>query len=307
MPKRPALFRYWVSAWVLLSAFGGVAGAQDQALKVYQNYDFQPGEKILFEDDFKGDKDGEFPAHWKLEAGQAVLNNMGDDLALFLIDGNYARVSPRMKTASYLAGSIAGELLASVAGAPPSAALRDQVRAALAGARQKISAVATAEALKLSAFSTTVVGAVGCRDYVLLFQIGDGTAVAFGPADEIRAVSLGRPKEYANETYFLTDESWSQSLLFEEADGVDSILLVTDGVSPFLLERDVPKASFYQPILEFLRRQGAGKGASAIQRLLTREAVRKVVADDKTLLWAQWLGGVREEPVVTRESAELAG
>jgi hypothetical protein len=249
------------------------------------------------------------PSHVRRGVGcddAAAAASQGDWLAAVVCDG--AGSAARGSTgASVAAGSIVGELLASVAGAPPSAALRDQVRAALAGARQKISAVATAEALKLSAFSTTVVGAVGCRDYVLLFQIGDGTAVAFGPADEIRAVSLGRPKEYANETYFLTDESWSQSLLFEEADGVDSILLVTDGVSPFLLERDVPKASFYQPILEFLRRQGAGKGASAIQRLLTREAVRKVVADDKTLLWAQWLGGVREEPVVTRESAELAG
>jgi len=152
-----------------------------------------------------------------------------------------------------------------------------------------------------------VVGAVACRDEVLFFQIGDGTAVAFGSADEIRAVSLGRPKEYANETYFLTDETWSQSLLFEEAHGVDSILLVTDGVSPFLLQQDAPKLSFYQPVLEFLRRQGAGKGASAIQRLLSKDAVRKVVADDKTLLWAQWLGAVKEEPVGTSESTELAG
>ena len=102
MPRRLNFIRYAVPVWVMLSAFGGLAGAQDQALKVYQNYDFQPGEKTLFEDDFKGDKDGEFPAHWKLEAGQAVLNKIGDDTALFLIDGNYARVSPRMKSASYL-------------------------------------------------------------------------------------------------------------------------------------------------------------------------------------------------------------
>jgi hypothetical protein len=198
-------------------------------------------------------------------------------------------------------------VLSSVAGASTSVDSREHVHAALAKARQKISEIATAEDQKLSAFSTTVVGALGCRDRVLFFQIGDGTAIGFGPADEIRAVSLGRPKEYANETYFLTDETWCESLLFEDADAVDSILLVTDGVSPFLLEVDVPKASFYQPVLEFLRRQGAGKGASAIQRLLSRDAVQKVVADDKTLLWAQWLGKAMEEPIVTRESTELAG
>jgi hypothetical protein len=249
------------------------------------------------------------PSHVRRGVGcddAAAAASQGDWLVAVVCDG--AGSAPRGATgASVAAGSIVEELLTSVAGAPRSETLRDQVQAALARARQKVSEVATAEGLKLSAFSTTVVGAVGCGGQVLFFQIGDGTAVGLGPADEIRAVSLGRPKEYANETYFLTDETWSESLLFEEADGVDSILLVTDGVSPFLLQGDAPKASFYQPILEFLRRQGAGKGASAIQRLLAKEAVRKVVADDKTLLWAQWSGVMKEKPDVTREPAGLAG
>ena len=78
-------------------------GQESPSLKVYQNYDFIPGDKILFEDNFVGDQDGEFPAHWELKSGQAVLNktSTGEE-ALFLTDGNYARVIPRMKTAKYL-------------------------------------------------------------------------------------------------------------------------------------------------------------------------------------------------------------
>jgi len=102
MHRGHASFRHTLLVGLLLSASVGVAVAQNQQLKVYQNYDFQAGEKILFDDDFKSDKDGEFPAHWKLEAGQAVLNKIEGENAFFLIDGNYARVSPRMKTASYL-------------------------------------------------------------------------------------------------------------------------------------------------------------------------------------------------------------
>ena len=68
------------------------------SLKSYQNYDFVPGEKILFEDHFTDDQDGEFPAHWKLTAGQAVINKIAGEQAFFLTDGNYVRVSPRMKT-----------------------------------------------------------------------------------------------------------------------------------------------------------------------------------------------------------------
>lgn len=72
------------------------------SLKVYQNYDFVPGDKILFEDNFVGDQDGEFPSHWELEKGQGQLNKVKGEEALFLTEGNYARVKPRMKTDKYL-------------------------------------------------------------------------------------------------------------------------------------------------------------------------------------------------------------
>ncbi len=71
-------------------------------IKTYQNYDFVPGDKILFEDHFTDDADGEFATHWELKSGQAVLNKMNGELALYLTDGNYARVSPRMKVEKYL-------------------------------------------------------------------------------------------------------------------------------------------------------------------------------------------------------------
>lgn len=73
-----------------------------QDFKAYQNYDFMPGDKVVFEDDFRADQDGEFPAHWKLEAGQAVVNKIGGEPAFLLTDGNYAKVSPRIKGNSYL-------------------------------------------------------------------------------------------------------------------------------------------------------------------------------------------------------------
>jgi len=75
---------------------------QAPSMKVYNNYDFVPGDKILFEDQFMDDRDGEFATHWELKAGQAVLNKLNNELALYLIDGNYARVAPRMKTPKYL-------------------------------------------------------------------------------------------------------------------------------------------------------------------------------------------------------------
>ena len=81
---------------VALAALVARPAAQDY--KAYQNYDFVPGDKILFEDDFRSDTDGEFPAHWKLIKGQAVINQMAGDPIFALIDGNYVEVAPRMKT-----------------------------------------------------------------------------------------------------------------------------------------------------------------------------------------------------------------
>jgi OOP family OmpA-OmpF porin len=71
-------------------------------LKTYNNYDFVAGNKILFEDDFVSDMDGEFPAHWKLKNGQAVVNKIEEKPTFCVTEGNYAKVEPRLKTGSYL-------------------------------------------------------------------------------------------------------------------------------------------------------------------------------------------------------------
>ena len=71
-------------------------------IKSYQNYDFVPGDKILFEDNLAGEQDGEFPSHWELISGQAIANKVAGELAFFLTEGNYVCVKPRMKTESYL-------------------------------------------------------------------------------------------------------------------------------------------------------------------------------------------------------------
>jgi outer membrane protein OmpA-like peptidoglycan-associated protein len=82
------------------TSVGGSPAPAD--FKVYQNYDFVPGDKIIFEDNFVTDADGEFPAHWELGNGQGVVNKMGDKTAFLLTDGNYVRVYPNIKNKKYL-------------------------------------------------------------------------------------------------------------------------------------------------------------------------------------------------------------
>jgi OmpA-OmpF porin, OOP family len=95
---------------VMLTCLGAYYGASavardggSQDYKAYQNYDFIPGEKIVFEDDFRADTDGEFPAHWKLLKGQGVVNTLQGERVLALTEGNYATVAPRVRSEAYLA------------------------------------------------------------------------------------------------------------------------------------------------------------------------------------------------------------
>ena len=75
---------------------------ESPGIKTYQNYDFVPGDKVLFEDNFIGEQDGEFPSHWELKKGQGTLNKLNGELSMYLTDGSYAEVMPRMKTQNYL-------------------------------------------------------------------------------------------------------------------------------------------------------------------------------------------------------------
>ena len=80
----------------------GMVAQPSGQISAYNNYDFIPGDKIVFDDNFVDDQNGEFPAHWNLGAGQAVVNSIGGRPAFLLTDGNYAHVSPLIKSASYL-------------------------------------------------------------------------------------------------------------------------------------------------------------------------------------------------------------
>jgi outer membrane protein OmpA-like peptidoglycan-associated protein len=71
------------------------------AFKTYNNYDFVPGDTVIFEDHFIDDQDGEFASHWKLEEGQAVVNTMDED-KVFAITKYYSKYSPNIKAKSYL-------------------------------------------------------------------------------------------------------------------------------------------------------------------------------------------------------------
>ena len=83
------------------TAVTGQPTTAPQTIAAYQNYDFKPGDNIIFEDHFTDDQDGEFPAHWVFQKGTAVVNKVQGEPA-FLFTENWTTVTPRMKTDNYL-------------------------------------------------------------------------------------------------------------------------------------------------------------------------------------------------------------
>ncbi|MCG3165374.1 MAG: hypothetical protein POELPBGB_01137 [Bacteroidia bacterium] len=71
--------------------------SQDAAVKAYNNYDFVPGEIVVFDDDFSSAQDGEFPPRYDLINGQGVVNVMNKEKVFVFTDastGNMGRITP---------------------------------------------------------------------------------------------------------------------------------------------------------------------------------------------------------------------
>ncbi len=109
--------RQIVQFWFIFSCLLSMQALEAQETKTplssyksYNNYDFIGGEKIIFEDDFRSDQDGEFPSHWDLQSGQAVVNKVMDVPALAIIEGNYGKVFPHVTNKQYLPEAFTIEL-----------------------------------------------------------------------------------------------------------------------------------------------------------------------------------------------------
>jgi OmpA-OmpF porin, OOP family len=98
--KKKYLFSLFFLTFFSVGPALGQSTSQAPTLTSYQNYDFIPGNNILFEDEFTDDPIGELPAHWELKRGQAAVNLSGADKAFFLTDA--AIVQPRLKGETYL-------------------------------------------------------------------------------------------------------------------------------------------------------------------------------------------------------------
>lgn len=167
---------------------------------------------------------------------------------------------------------------------------RERLLAVIGEARARIGEIALSRQLALGDFACTLVGCIGSRDGGCFFHVGDGFAICVTDAGES---VLSRPEngEYADETFFITDESWSDHFRVTPISEVRRgclIGLMSDGTSPFAVNR--MRNGFYgpfiEPIVAFLRNATEHDGNQALRNVLEHEKTLDITSDDKALLLA---------------------
>jgi outer membrane protein OmpA-like peptidoglycan-associated protein len=70
------------------------AAPQDMAL--YTKFDFVPGDKVIFFDDFSSDEVGEFPHRWNLDNGVFEVAKKGDDFVVLSSQSGSGTIRPKI-------------------------------------------------------------------------------------------------------------------------------------------------------------------------------------------------------------------
>lgn len=143
-------------------------------------------------------------------------------------------------------------------------------------------------------FAATLVGVVVHKNQGIFFHIGDGAGLAFKTNAHDNCV-ISRPENglFSCETFFYTMNDWLRALRFTRFEDVDTLMLMSDGITCFALANDYTQVmeKFIVPIDDFLRKEKSkSKALKALENTLNNPQARKINSDDKTLLWAHLNG-----------------
>jgi len=160
--------------------------------------------------------------------------------------------------------------------------------------RERIYAVAEDANLEARDFACTFIGVLSSPNGTLVLQIGDGGVVVdAGTGLEIAVVPMSG--EYANMTYFVTDEDAVTVLATKTyPDRVLRVAAFTDGIQRLSLNmvNNTPHEPFFAPFFNSMAKATVEQ-EDQLQNLLVKflgsQAVNDRTDDDKTLALAVWI------------------
>lgn len=160
-------------------------------------------------------------------------------------------------------------------------------------AREKIYAEAAREGTEVRSYASTLLAVILSSDTGGALQIGDGVIVVRDGGDEWNWVFWPQRGEYANTTYFLTDEGALDRMTTDVFPaGITDIALTSDGLEPLALH--YASQTVYEPFFNgmfqsLVKAEGCGSISllsDSLEQFLSSERVGSRTDDDVSLILA---------------------
>jgi hypothetical protein len=157
--------------------------------------------------------------------------------------------------------------------------------------RERIDRAASSRRLHRRDFSCTLLAAVVDPASAFFFQIGDGAIVYRGKGEAYLPALWPQSGEYANCTWFVTDDDAGKRLEWATARGVHELAVLSDGLQALALSLASREAHapFFEPMFAAVRRVRPGRSERlqrGLQDFLDSAPVNRRTDDDKTLVLA---------------------
>ena len=138
-------------------------------------------------------------------------------------------------------------------------------------------------------YAATALLAVASDHQTLCARIGDGGIVLRRtPADAFEVALWPDSGEYANQTYFITDDAAAERIAIARFDDVSDVVAFSDGLQNLALEQATRTAfpPFFLPLVAAVRRarDRNGKLHAQLVDYLNSPAINERTADDKSLV-----------------------
>lgn len=154
-------------------------------------------------------------------------------------------------------------------------------------------------------YACTLLAAVVAEDAAAFLQIGDGAMVVADEAGEWGWIHWPQRGDYANTTFFVTEDGAADRMAFDRVAGpIDEVAVFTDGIEALVLHyaSKTVHAPFFEQMFVPVRASEAhyfdDTLSAGLGRYLASPQVCQRTDDDKTLILA-----TRRRPVPTAEAA----
>jgi len=168
------------------------------------------------------------------------------------------------------------------------------IRQAFESSRQALVDLAEQNDLAVRTLATTLTCALAVDGFLAVGQVGDGSLVVKTGQGELLAVTQPQRGEYANETYFLSQEDALEHLQVQVLhQPIQALAVMSDGLVRLALQMtsNQPHGPFFQPLFDFVAANTDPEVASEqLAAFLSSERVSARTDDDKSIVLAVCLG-----------------